>query len=541
MLQLPKIITNQPSKPIKFRGNEQINIDLGKTLIPQGQSIMYFSDFHSNVSNFPKMVGLINHIKSKLNGEKVIKVCSGDFLFGNEPRNEGLITKILNKIKLDFITLGNHEFDSTPQRLKETLNKLSFPVLVANSTEGYNDLPVKSTASIKTHQDEFGAIGVTIGPKFDSKSAYQINMEETIKTIQKNVDQLAKNGINKVILTSHLGLDNDKYIAKETSGVDIIISSHNHLAINGVKAGENVLLSKSNEPVAILQAAKNNDYLGYARVAFDNEGVLTKIFNRTVPTSLKGIKEDNGAIEMLSKSCPVDIIGYLCNEGTIDNINYGENALANWLSDCIKTELKDPQVVLLPSIMIRAGLSSGKIRGINIEEMLPLKKSREEEVFTTMEVSGSKLIELIEQINNLKGPKFGRLITHVSGLKYRINSDNRIEDVLIEAQKGLFVPVIGNESYKIALPGFLMTPKRLERFALSNAKIIRNHNKTASELIQDYLKTSQRLITLNLDGRIKVDNLTDDQLKYINYPSFWEKVRESQKCEQSMQVRTFTV
>ena len=74
-------------------------------------------------------------------------------------------------------------------------------------------------------------------------------VKETIQDIQKEADKLQKQGINKIILLSHLGYTLDKIVANQTQGIDVILGGHSHDLLLDVKEGENLFYSKTGEPV----------------------------------------------------------------------------------------------------------------------------------------------------------------------------------------------------------------------------------------------------------------------------------------------------
>ena len=88
------------------------------------------------------------------------------------------------------------------------------------------------------------------------------NINETIQDVQKEVDKLKSQGVNKIILLSHSGYGYDRKIAKNTDGIDVILGGHSHNLVEGVKDGENLLYSKSNEPVVITQAGRDGKNIG---------------------------------------------------------------------------------------------------------------------------------------------------------------------------------------------------------------------------------------------------------------------------------------
>ena len=71
------------------------------------------------------------------------------------------------------------------------------------------------------------------------------NVKETIEDIQTEANILQSQGINKIILLSHLGYTLDKIIANQTQGIDVILGGHSHDLLFDVKEGENLFYSKT--------------------------------------------------------------------------------------------------------------------------------------------------------------------------------------------------------------------------------------------------------------------------------------------------------
>ncbi len=58
-------------------------------------------------------------------------------------------------------------------------------------------------------------------------------------------------------------------------GVDIVQGGHSHNLTPELKEGENILKSKSGEPVILVQAGENGKYAGILDVNFDENGIIT--------------------------------------------------------------------------------------------------------------------------------------------------------------------------------------------------------------------------------------------------------------------------
>lgn len=492
-------------KPVPFIGNHTKQLDLGVNLIPQGESIVYFSDFHSNISKLPLIAGLMDTIKKQLDGQPLFKVCAGDFLFGKTTKNSNLVISILNKMGLDYLTLGNHEFDMPASLLKILIKILKMPVLVANFDNSKVQLPIKDCDIKIVNGEPLATIGVTTNSTSKKHREGQMNIEETIQTVQQKIDQLTAKGIKKIMILSHLGIENDTKMAQETSGIDIIISSHDHYAINGIKEGLNLIKSQSNKPVAIFQAAQDNDFLGYARVKFDKNGFLTKVFNKTISSANPLINKNEQINQVIQDNIFSKPIAYSVNCISTNEANYSENKLANWLTDSIKIELSKAQIVLLPSRMIRTSLPKGKITTLSIDEILPNRNDNEIESYVILKVSGQKLYNIINKINRLADSPYGRTLTHVSGMRYSINKQLEAYDLKLVDDSKKSINIKNEEYYNVAIPGYIVNSHKFKDLNLSENEVIEKTHKTTSDIIIDYLNKYSSIINPELDGRIKLD------------------------------------
>ncbi len=104
--------------------------------------------------------------------------------------------------------------------------------------------------------------------------------DDLVGSAQAAVDEMTAQGVNKIILLTHIGINVDKDLIPQLSGVDIVIGGHSHTLISNMYAGaEDVypveFTSTSGEPVVYVTAKSYNEFLGRLDVAFDANGVLT--------------------------------------------------------------------------------------------------------------------------------------------------------------------------------------------------------------------------------------------------------------------------
>ena len=135
--------------------------------------------------------------------------------------------EMMNRLGYDAMAVGNHEFDDGPDVLREFMDRVSFPVLMANADvskePALRDFQKKSDI-LSVGGQKIGLIGITPEDNHDLASpGKNIIFTAPAKAVQAEVDKLTKAGINKIILLSHSGFDIDLDIARQTTGIDVIV------------------------------------------------------------------------------------------------------------------------------------------------------------------------------------------------------------------------------------------------------------------------------------------------------------------------------
>jgi 5'-nucleotidase/UDP-sugar diphosphatase len=147
-----------------------------------------------------------------------------------------------NLVRPDVATLGNHEFDKGSSALRDVLlTKAKFPIVDAN-VDMRADAALKGVAPapymvITEGKGKIGVIGATTpDTPFISSPDKSLVFIDPAVAVKKAVDALTKAGINKIVLVSHLGYDEDLKLAAKVSGIDVIVGGHSHTLLGDFKA-----------------------------------------------------------------------------------------------------------------------------------------------------------------------------------------------------------------------------------------------------------------------------------------------------------------
>lgn len=228
----------------------------------------------------------------------VIKLHAGDALTGDLyfTQSDGKADAVaMNTVCFDAMALGNHEFDSGDAGLAKFIGflhedpiKCKTPVVATNITTASLS-PIAGKFSPYTVMErggqKIGVVGVTIASKTKNASRPDAGTDfaSEVSSTQKTIDALRDQGINKIILMSHVGYEMDvKTLAPQLDGVDVIVGGDSHtllgpdtlknfgLTPEGSYATQ--LKNKGGQPVCVVQAWQYSYAVGKLQVDFDKNG-----------------------------------------------------------------------------------------------------------------------------------------------------------------------------------------------------------------------------------------------------------------------------
>jgi len=486
-------------------------------------TIFYFNDLHGNVKGAKKIKTAADKFDAKYQTTNCdcFKFCAGDSYIGRTKNN--FIGRFLNSLNLDGMTLGNHEFDMGSKQLSQFIDSIKCKIFAANIDykKGNNfedDLTaqriVKSSV-ISKNGNQYGVIGVTAEDIFDTTSRDSqedftdigfMNLDKTTQTIQDEVNKLKQQGINKIILISHSGIDNDKKLAQSLDGVDIIIGGHSHHSLDGVESKKNYFLSKSGEPVLIVQAGQNGEKYGELDVEFDKQGKLKSATN-----TLTSLKDYNPSLivdylENISFD-KLEQLGELTS--TVKKMKYSttkeEHPLACFVADAMRIK-SGAQIAFHNKGCQKTDLKAGKITNRDIGTALPYINS-----VSIYKFSEKDIIDAIKA--TLNEPKEAHSIGNIqiSGMTYTITKDNKLKDVYITSGDNKIKLDENNPStdkfYTVAYGAFFAGGPGALKMLYAPEKRIKKFDwddqQATIELIKQRAVNGK--IDIKADGRIKVE------------------------------------
>lgn len=514
----------QPSNIVPFNTAQTVQNTLAKVKTNKAKlSLFFINDIHGHIDNMTNILGASKQFDkdAKAKGADAIKLSAGDNYTGGDLKRNSLMLKFLDFIGVKVSAVGNHEFDSNATNFYKLNADSNVKFVAANAkipegSEFYNN--VQKSMILEENGNKYGVVGLV---PFDLESAASTleglegikpyGFEESVKLVQAEVDKLRAQGVNKIILLSHIGIDEDAKIASMLDGVDIIQGGHSHNLTSELKEGQTILKSKTGEPVVLVQAGENGKYAGVLDVEFDENGIIT-----TASMDInKAELEKSPVLEYIKNS----VLGVSPKVGSIQAIDpTPENrrivscAWTNFLADSMRAEL-NTDVAFVNAANMRKVPKIGTLTQRDITDTTPLKN--------TLMVSKMTEKEIVRVVKEAAKTSFSDStgypgIMHVSGISYKINKAGDLLEMSFVDKSGNKTPIdinnpddnkfytvahdtfVAEEREKVEYPGMLISARKNQEVQHYNF----DKDKTAADYISK-LPNKEELVVTD-DKRIEI-------------------------------------
>ena len=221
--------------------------DLHSHLFAERQLIGRFDAAHglgprdqvAEVGGFARVAGIVGEIRAGASHSLFLD--SGDLVegtaafseFGGEPE-----LRAFSALGLGAAALGNHDLSSGAEVFADTHRQFAdFPVLASNIADNGSELAsaLRPSVVLDARGLRVGVIGVA-NPTSPSglhrtDNPYGIELVATASAVQAEIDRLRPE-VDLLVALSHLGLDGDQRLIADTTGLDVVLGGHQHLALD---------------------------------------------------------------------------------------------------------------------------------------------------------------------------------------------------------------------------------------------------------------------------------------------------------------------
>lgn len=383
-------------------------------------------------------------------GENVITLDAGDQFQGSlfyttyKGKVEG---EFMNKIGFDLMAVGNHEFDNGPDVLADFVDLVEFPVICGNITVADSEKlagKVQEWAILEVGGEKIGVLSVlTPDTAVISGPGPNVTFRDDIEYLKEAVGRIRAEGINKVLLLSHVGFTRDQEIAAQVEGISAIVGGHSHTLLSNTEAGApayaTLVQNPAGKAVPIVQAGSYSKHLGDLSLTFADDGYVaeatgdTRILDASIEPDAEieaRIAELAGPIEIM-KATEVGIVtGPI--DGSRETCRARECEMGVAVTDAILARTADMGVTIAIQNGggLRASIGEGMATVGDVLSVLPFQNT-----LATMKLKGVDIVASLEAAVNDIENGAGKF-PQVGGLKFTLDlnvapNEGRVKDVMV--------------------------------------------------------------------------------------------------------------
>ena len=474
------------------------------------------------VGGISKISSVLKHIK-QANPLGTFTLSSGDDLMGRyfHTFKGEAIYSLMSQSGYTLYASGNHEFDKGTEVFANALEYAKFDTICS-------DLLVEDTALegkcmpykiINTQGIKIGFFSLMTEDFPLITSAEDIKLRDTNLVVAQNMVNTLKNEKCHIIIgITHIGLEQDKLLAKNIEGIDVIFGGHSHryteelvhindtLIINGGEHGAYIV--KLDLPLDSQYNIKKEE------AVFELIPVIDPVIaDKEVDALLKEYKAQLPATIILGKTTVEWDL-------TTDALRKSESNVADLINDLLQDKFG------VDIVMNNAGAFRGKTvypPGDITDTMLHEIDEFSNNVYM-MDIEGKYLRQVLEHSATLYGE--GGLM-QVSGLHYTIDlskqaqvikqkddgswvieqEGERVTQINIESTDGTLLPLEDTRQYKVLSNAYLVNHAGDGYFWFGQYGTgQKNTYTTFYTIMTEYVEKNTILDPKALDGRLKILN-----------------------------------
>lgn len=479
--------------------------------------VVHLNDVHGRAEEgkydgvgYAKVATIIENLKKDPANKNIMFLDAGDTMHGTTfatLERGASIAKVLDKMNLEAMAVGNHDFNYGKNRTLE-LNKMSkFEMLSANTinADGSNFITpyiIREIDGVKV-----GIFGLTTPEthyKTNPKNVEGLTFESPVPIAKKMVKELKEQGAEFIIALTHLGIDESTKpefrstaLAEAIPEINLIVDGHSHTALK-----EKMVVNG----VTLIQTGEYSKNLGIAKIDFDELSKGTDAIdyrlmskkeildngiepNKEIANFISDIKkEQNKITEVKIGKTEVKLVGER------EFVRAGETNLSNLIADAMMWK-SGADISITNGGGIRASINQGDITVGDVISVLPFGN-----YVITKELTGKDIKDALEHgFRDL--PNVAGSLAQIGGMTVNVDitqpAGNRVSNIKLKNGKKFNL----NSKYLVATNDFMAIGGD-DYLMFKGRKEVANFP-GLDEILIDYIKV-KGITAKKADGRVKI-------------------------------------
>lgn len=231
------------------------------------------ADKYAGMGGFVRRATMLDQLRRE--NPNVLLFDCGDFSQGTPYYNlfKGEVeVEMLNLMKYDAATIGNHEFDFGLDNMARLFKMARFPIVCANyGVEGtVLEGLVKPYVILERNGLKIGVFG--LGAKMEglvqADKCEGVEFKDPVLVANEIAAKLKEvDGCDAVVCLSHLGVKEDEMLVHQTRHIDVVLGGHSHTFMKEPALFPNV----DGKDIPVSHTGKNGIYVGKVELNFERE------------------------------------------------------------------------------------------------------------------------------------------------------------------------------------------------------------------------------------------------------------------------------
>ena len=407
--------------------------------------------------------------------------------------------EMLNAVGVDYMVLGNHEWDFGKENMRERVWQSNFPILASNARDK-DGLPIDGTvrtAMLNVGPFRVGIMGlITTNTKVISSPGSDefLPVLDTAKALAK---ELKGQGANLIVALAHLDFLEDMELV-QSGLVDVVLSGHDHYYISW-DDGKTVWMDsgENSEKVGVMDIHLKS-YMKRGKKRFSWEADMRFVDTKNIPEDPAIASKVKKYEKYLSDELDI-VIGKTSTEldSRKKTVRTGEAAIGNLIADAMRDGV-DADIAIANGGGIRAKKIYAPGTSISRRDMLTEMPFGN--VVVKLRLTGAQIWEALENGVSQVENNAGRF-PQVSGLSFTFNRKAQAGSRVVTAKIG-GQPLNKGRSYTVATnnyaagggDGFSVFKKGEVIIDASGATLL-------ASMVMNYIK-SKGSVSPKVEGRI---------------------------------------